>query len=312
MIRLGDKRLTGVWSATPTPLTEKLDVDVASVRRMVEHHVRLGVNGLFVAGTCGEGPWLTRDQFERLVAATAEHSNGRLLIAAQVSDNSAGRVLDNIAIARRAGTDIAVIAPPTMLLNATRENLLTMYREAIRGSALPVGVYDRGRHGPIVVPAEVLGDAMLEENVVMMKDSSSDPERRDRALAVRRKRPGLSLLTGDEFDSASYLKAGYDGVLLGGAIVTGHAAGLMIEAAQRKDDAALKTIQDRVRRLLYDLYGGEKIECWLSGLKHALVEMDIFSTHRNLLNYPLTPLCKAAIKTALERDADLIFPQKRS
>jgi len=45
-----------IWSATPTPFTMDREVDRESLGRMVEHHVRLGVDGLFLAGTCGEGP----------------------------------------------------------------------------------------------------------------------------------------------------------------------------------------------------------------------------------------------------------------
>ena len=48
----------GVWSATPTPLTADRRVDADSVDRLVEHHVKMGVTGLMLAGTCGEGPWL--------------------------------------------------------------------------------------------------------------------------------------------------------------------------------------------------------------------------------------------------------------
>jgi len=47
--------LVGVWSSTLTPFTDNMDVDVESVERMVEHHLRLGVKGLFLAGTCGRG-----------------------------------------------------------------------------------------------------------------------------------------------------------------------------------------------------------------------------------------------------------------
>jgi 4-hydroxy-tetrahydrodipicolinate synthase len=308
MIKLGDKRLSGVWSATPTPFDKKFQVDARSIKRMVDHHVRLGVNGLFLGGTCGEGAWLTLRQFERLVSVTAECSKGRLLIAAQVTDNSASRIIENIDSAKRAGADIAVIAPPHFLLNATADNLLELYRDAIRASSLPVGVYDRGQHGAVQVPADVLGIILLEKNVIMMKDSSSDPQRRESALAVRRKRPGLALLTGDELNAAPYMTAGYDGVLLGGAIVVGHCARLMMEAADAGDERELTRLQARMRRLLLDLYGGEKIACWLSGLKHALVEMGIFSTHRNLLGYPLTADCRRAVSNALKRDADLIFP----
>jgi 4-hydroxy-tetrahydrodipicolinate synthase len=55
---LSPEQFNGVWSATPTPLDSKRRVDNASVKRLVAHHLRLGVKGLFLAGTCGEGPWL--------------------------------------------------------------------------------------------------------------------------------------------------------------------------------------------------------------------------------------------------------------
>ena len=45
-----------IWSATPTPLTPNLQVDVPSVQRMVDRHLKIGVSGLMLGGTCGEGP----------------------------------------------------------------------------------------------------------------------------------------------------------------------------------------------------------------------------------------------------------------
>jgi len=47
-----------IWSAVPTPLTPTFRVDAPSVERMVQDSVRHGIHGLFLAGTCGEGPWL--------------------------------------------------------------------------------------------------------------------------------------------------------------------------------------------------------------------------------------------------------------
>jgi hypothetical protein len=99
-------------------------------------------------------------------------------------------------------------------------------------------------------------------------------------------------------------------VLLGGAIVAGHCARLIVDAARTGRERELAKLEQRMSRLLFDIYGGEKITCWLSGLKHSLVEMGVFRTHNNILNYPLTPSCRRAIKTALKRDADLIFPWK--
>src|SRR6185295_8679983 len=86
-----------LWSAAPTPLTSALKVDEASLERMIEGAVTDGLTGLFLAGTCGEGPWLPNRERRRLVQSAVTMARGRLRIAAQVSDNSAARILDNIA-----------------------------------------------------------------------------------------------------------------------------------------------------------------------------------------------------------------------
>jgi len=302
------RHLAGVWSATPTPFNEDMTIDTDAVQRLVEHHVRLGVKGLFLAGTCGEGAWMPTHDLRTLVRSVSQCAAGRLAIAVQVTDNSAARILDNINAAAEDGAEIAVIAPPYFLLNSTPENIVKLYRGAIQGSALPVGVYDRGKAGAVVVPDEALGPIYAEENVVMVKDSSTDPGRRDIALAARQQRPELLLLDGDEFHCVEYLRAGYDGLLLGGGIFNAHIAGQIIQAVADGDAERAQELQARMNRLMYDVYGGEQITCWLAGLKKLLVDMGIFGTWQHYLNYPLTDECRQAIARALEQDADILLP----
>ena len=51
--------------------------------------------------------------------------------------------------------------------------------------------------------------------------------------------------------------------------------------------------------LMLRVYGGPKIECWLTGLKELLVQMKLFSTNVNLLDYPLTETCRRQITDAV-------------
>jgi 4-hydroxy-tetrahydrodipicolinate synthase len=302
------EKLSGVWSATPTPFTHRMQLDKVAVKRLVEHHVRLGVNGLFICGTCGEGPWMPDRERREMVRAVVAAARGRLVIAAQVTDNSAARILDNMRAAAEDGADLAVIAPPLFLLNATPANVAALYSEAIRGCPLPVGVYDRGKYSAVPVTSEALRQIYAEPKVVLIKDSSTDPERMKLALAARAARPTLRLLNGDEFACAQYLQAGYDGLLLGGGIFNGKLAGMILEAVRAGRDAEADRLQRRMNRLMWDVYGGKKITCWMSGLKHLLVEMGLFQTTRNFLNYPLTPGCQRAIAKALVREKDVLFP----
>jgi 4-hydroxy-tetrahydrodipicolinate synthase len=300
--------MCGVWSATPTPFTEKLEIDIPSVKRMVEHQVRLGIKGLFLAGTCGEGPWMPDGDRRILTRAVVKYNRGRVLIAVQVTDNSAARILDNAAAAAEDGADIAVIAPPFFHGNPAPDVLLRLYRQAIRESPLPVGVYDRGRFSSVAIPNSVLKQIYAESKVVLVKDSSMQPDHMRIALAARRKRPRLRLLNGYEFGCVPYLTAGYDGLLLGGAIFHGHLARQMMDAVAAGHIERADQIQQRMNRMMYAVFDGRKLKCWLSGQKRLLVEMGIFSTWRSYLEYPLTDRCIRAIKRVVKREADVLFP----
>lgn len=298
----------GVWSAAPTPFTATMAVDVPSVKRMVEHHVRLGIAGLFLAGTNGEGPWMTDAQRRLLVQSVVRHTAGRLPVAVQVSDNSAARIVDNMRLAQADGADIAVIAPPFFLVNATPRAVRDLYVDAIRQSPLPVGIYDRGTFSSVAVPDAVLKQIYQEKNVVMIKDSSTSDARMKIALAAKKQRPELKLLTGWEFQCVKYLAAGYDGVLLGGGIFNGFLAGQILAAMAEHDPARAEKLQARMNRMMFAVYGGKKISCWLAGEKKLLMELGIFRTWRNYLGYALTGRCEKAIQATLKRDAAYLLP----
>src|ERR1017187_9422274 len=180
-----------IWSAVPTPLTPDLKVDVASVARMVAAAVSEGIEGLFIAGTCGEGPWLPDRERRRLMDAAVHTAAGRLKIAAQVSDNSVPRILDNAAVAAKAGVDFAIIASPAIMLNATPERIVAHFTEAATECPLPVGIYDLGRHRSVMIPEDSLKAIYLLPQVHFVKDSSGSPERRACALAAPPEKPKL-------------------------------------------------------------------------------------------------------------------------
>jgi 4-hydroxy-tetrahydrodipicolinate synthase len=300
----------GAWSATPTPFTETMAVDKSSVKRLVEHHLRLGVKGLFLCGTCGEGPWMTDQQRRSLIEAVVKYAKGRLYIAAQVTDNSAPRILDNIKMVSDCGADIAVVAPPFFMDLVTPRIVEDLYLAVIEKSKLPIGIYDRGKFSSVLVPPQVLKKIYMHPRVVLAKDSSSDPERMNIALQVRAKRKDLVLLNGNEFDCVSYIKAGYDGLLLGGGIFNGYMAGCIIEAVKAGDIEKAEKLQKRMNDMMFKVFGGEECGCWLSGEKKLMVDLGVFSTWKGYLGYPLTPGCCKAIKTVIKDNADMLTPWK--
>ncbi|OGD21546.1 MAG: hypothetical protein A2W03_12285 [Candidatus Aminicenantes bacterium RBG_16_63_16] len=308
-----EPRYTGVWSAAPTPFNERLEVEIDSVNRMVDHHHRLGVKGLFLAGTNGEGPWLPERELRTLVRTVVKANRGRMTIAVQVTDNSAARIIDNIGRAADDGADLAVIAPPYFGMSyasprETERRLEALYLEAVGRSQLPVGIYDRGNYSAVVIPERVLARVYREPNVKIVKDSSVIASHLVLAIKARERRPGLALFCGYEFDCVKYLRAGYDGLLLGGGVFNGHLANLILKAMADGDEQAAAANQARMNRLMYTVYGGKKIRAWLSGEKYLLVKLGLFKTHRNFPDYPLTEREKAAIDKILDRERAFLLP----
>lgn len=298
----------GVWSAAPTPLDDKNNIDKTSVKRLVKHHLRLGVKGVFLAGSCGEGPWLSDARKSTLVQETVKAAKGKLGISVQVTDNSAARILDNINRAKEDGAEYAVVAAPFFLMHATPKVLLELYEKVLDKSTLPVIFYDRGKHSTVDVPIEVLKKIYAHSAVVAIKDSSSDPERMKIAVQARRKNRQLRLLTGDEFDCVSALRMGYDGLMLGGAAFNGFLANHIRQAAFNNNWREAERLQKRMNDLMFKIYGGKKILCWLAGEKYILQQLGVFKNYRNLLGYELTANCEKAIDAIVETEQAILLP----
>lgn len=295
-----DKRQAVIWSATPTPMNADLSVDVSAIPGLVEHHIQIGVTGLMLGGTCGEGPWMTWNDLEILASEVIQRNSGKMRIAVQVTDHSPRRVQQNIQRMADIGAEIAVVSAPALMMNATPQRILEYYQTIVRNSPLPVGFYDLGIRRPNTLLTEQLTELLHEPNLVLVKDSSGDVERRNIALQVKQFRPELRLLNGDEFNCVQYLKSGYDGLLLGGAIFNAVLAARIAQAVANEDWAVAQQEQEGMNELMYAVYGGKEIRCWMSGLKYLLVRMGIFNTESNHLGYPLDEDCCRAIERVVQ------------
>lgn len=309
MKTLNRESIAGVWSATPTPFTNELKLDIEALPSLVEHHLRLGVKGLFLGGTSGEGPWMSDTMRIKLVQEVAKSSQDRMLLAVQITDNSAMRMIDNIKRIEDSGTDIAVIAPPFFQVNETQEHIRDLYLEVIESSSLPVGVYHRGKHSSVAIETDTLEEIIAHPKVIMVKDSSSDPAAREMICkATAKRKDELFALDGDEFNSVPYVEAGYDGFLFGGACFNGFIANKILQLAKNGDIEGAQAMQDYMNELMTKVFGGEGLPCWLAGQKQIMVELGIFNTRKTIINYQITDECINNIKNVVEQEKAYLLP----
>ena len=136
----------------------------------------------------------------------------------------------------------------------------------------------------------------LLPQVKLVKDSSGLPERRAIALAAKAQKPTLRLFNGDEFRCLEYLEAGYDSLLFGGAVAVMPQLRRIGELFRDGRLEEARAVEAEMKQTLFSIYGGEKIACWLTGLKHYMVRRGLFATSASFLGYPLTDECRVAIE----------------
>ena len=299
----------GAWSAMSTPLTRDGKVDGDALKKLIEHQLKLGIKGVFLAGTAGEGPFLPDRERLRLAELTVRCAAGRMPVAMQITDNSAERMIENLDRYQDTGIDIAVIAPPFFQLGADKGDFIyELYQRVIDASQLPVGIYNRGKYSSVYVSPEVLGRLLDDPKVILCKDSASQPEFTEAIMAARKRRDGkLAVLCGNEFDCVTYLKAGYDGLLFGGGCFNGaYAAEMHRLAKQGKFDEAQK-IQDHLAEVMYKVFGGKSIACWMAGQKELMVRLGVFNTPKTFLNYQLTDECSRMIDEVIRDEKEWLL-----
>jgi 4-hydroxy-tetrahydrodipicolinate synthase len=295
-----------IWSASPTPFFADGSLDESGLERLVEQHAGLGVRGLFLGGTCGEGPFMPNAQRAELVRMIRRIGGRELHLAVQVSDTSAVRVRENMAQAVDAGADSVVIAAPWLRPFVNRPFARRYFFDALAAPcAAPIGIYILPQPPETGIDLELWSEVVQHPRVKFVKDSLNTNDSHRMLLSVKSRRSDLTIRTGYEFDVLAPLQAGYDGCLLGTAILTGGLIARAVQALRSGDAASARSWQERSNRLLYDLFRPD-LSVWLGGLKYALCRLGIFTTEYSHLSYPLTDDDRQRIDAALARERDYL------
>jgi dihydrodipicolinate synthase/N-acetylneuraminate lyase len=206
----------GVVVPMVTPITEKYELDESALRKVIDHLIGGGVQGIFVLGSTGEGPSVPRSMRSRVVHLTVDQVKGRARVYAGIIDNSA---LDMIAAAReylKMGVSAVVAQLPNYYTLGADEQFryFTSLIERIQG---PILLYEIPATVHMSLDLSVIEHLRAFSNVVGIKDSSGKTERVEALLDSYSDDPGFSVLVGTSGLYSYGLRHGADGIVPGGA-----------------------------------------------------------------------------------------------
>jgi len=167
--------INGIIPALITPFDNRVEINYSVLEELLEFLIEKGIHGIFVSGTNGEGPLLSREERVNLFRATVKIVNKRIPVIAQIGEITTS---DAIYLGKEAidsGVDaVAIVSPYYYKLS---DEALKSHFIRVANALAPISVYLYNlpnNTGNRIKPEGA--KAIIEEssNVKGVKDSSKD------------------------------------------------------------------------------------------------------------------------------------------
>ncbi|UAK22921.1 dihydrodipicolinate synthase family protein [Sphingomonas nostoxanthinifaciens] len=177
---MSDKRARVGWRgyipAIVTPFAADGALDLGGLGAMLEWLHAEGMHGLILAGTTGEWTSMSADERAALFSAAGAQLADKLPLIAGCSSFTARETIAFAVHAAAQGFEGILVTPPPYI-RPNEDELFGFYTEVAAGSPLPVCIYNWPPGTAIDMPVALLERLAGIDNVVAIKQSTSDLRR---------------------------------------------------------------------------------------------------------------------------------------
>jgi len=200
--------ITGSIVAIVTPMSEDGRLDLDSLRKLIDFHVKEGTDAIVIVGTTGESPTVTVDEHCELITRAVEFSAGRVPVIAGTGGNSTAEAIELTTFAKKAGVAASLNVVP-YYNKPTQEGLYRHFRAVAEAVDIPVILYNV----PGRTVADMSNDTTLRlaeiSNIVGIKDATGNLERGSDLLARAPK--DFAIYSGDDASAVALMLLGGHG-----------------------------------------------------------------------------------------------------
>ena len=270
---------SGSMPALVTPFRNG-ELDIETLKKLVEWHVGEGSNGLVPVGTTGESPTLTHREHEMVVEEVGKAAAGRIPVIAGAGSNN---TLESIRLAQHAekvGADGILVVTP-YYNKPTQRGLIAHFTAVHDCCELPIIIYNIPPRSVIDMSPATMGELAKLPRIVGVKDATGDLAR----VSAQRLTCGKEFvqLSGEDATAVPYLAQGGVGCISVTANVAPKLGAQLQAACAAGDYTTALEIQDKLMPLHQAIF----TEPGLVGVKYAMSRLDLCSEEVRL---PLTAL----------------------
>ena len=188
------QKITGIFNILATPFTADRQVDIPSLRRLVQFQLDLGVYGLTILGVLGEAAKLSVDERTLVMNTVVEVVNGRVPIVVGTSHAHVETVIALSQAAKDAGAAGVMVAPPPMP-DATDDQIIALYERIAGAVDVNIVVQDFPPVNGVIMSADML--ARLAEQIPAARYLKlEDPPLMEKIGAIRERTDKFEIFGG--------------------------------------------------------------------------------------------------------------------
>ena len=293
--------IQGSLVAIVTPMHADGELDLVSLKKLIDWHVESGTAAIVIVGTTGESPTVTVDEHCMLIKTTVDHAAGRIKVVAGTGANSTKEAIELTRFAKTAGADASLSVVP-YYNKPTQEGLYQHFRTIAEAVDLPMILYNVP--GRTVADMSTATTSRLAEvhGIVGIKDATGDIARgSDLIRRLRNVGKRFAVYSGNDDSALALMAMGSDGVISVTANVAPKAMADMCRAALAGDFAKARAVNDSLMPLHFDLF----VEANPIPAKWVLARMGRCGATTRLPMTPLTPKFEPVLEAAM-RHASLL------
>jgi 4-hydroxy-tetrahydrodipicolinate synthase len=270
---------SGSMPALVTPFRNG-ELDIDTLKKLVEWHVGEGSNGLVPVGTTGESPTLTHREHELVVEEVVKAAAGRIPVIAGAGSNNTLEAIRLAQHAEKVGANGILLVTP-YYNKPTQRGLIAHFTAVHDCCALPIIIYNIPGRSVVDMMPDTMGQLAKLERIVGVKDATGDLARVcDQRMTCG---PDFIQLSGEDATAHGFNAQGGVGCISVTANVAPKLSAQLQAACAAGDYAAALALQDK----LMPLHNAIFTEPGLVGVKYAMSRLDLCSEEVRL---PLTGL----------------------
>jgi dihydrodipicolinate synthase/N-acetylneuraminate lyase len=147
---------TGIILPLITPFKANGEVDEQTLLNMADGAIKAGAHGIFILGSQGQGPTMSKEERTKTTAKVVEHVNSRIPVIVHVGTTDLRSTTQLAVEAEAAGVDgIAVIAPYYYTDHSTAE-IDAHFMGVAKATSLPMVMYNNAKYSGVNITVDWL------------------------------------------------------------------------------------------------------------------------------------------------------------